>query len=703
MKKTSCYLLAFGIIMASCNTSKKEDANPFFAEFNTPHQVPPFDKIKTTDYMPAFTKGMAEQKEEIAKIIANTEAPSYANTIDQLERSGSILSRVSDVFFNITETIKDNEIDSIATVITPILSAHGDDINLNPELFKRVKAVYDQKDSLNLTTEQSIVLKKYYDDFVRGGANLSMEDQAKLRKVNEELSNLYLKFGNNVVADNNAFKLIIEDEKDLAGLPESVKAMGAEDAKKAKMEGKWLFTLDKPSLLPFLTYSSNRELREKIFKGYINKGDNNNEFDNKAVASRIISLRTQKANLLGYKCFADYRLEVNMAKDTKNVYELCNKIWVKALAAAKNEASELQKMIKKDGQTFKLEAWDWWYYTNKLKIEKYDLDEEMLKPYLKLENVRDGAFFLANKLYGINFKQVNNLPLYHPDATTFEVTEANGNFIGVLYMDFFPRESKRGGAWMTAFRKQSALDTPVTPVISVVCNFSKPSGDIPALLSWDETETLFHEFGHAIHGLLSKCKYNRISGTSVARDFVELPSQVMENWCSEPEMLKVYAKHYKTGEVMPTELVEKLNKSSQFNMGFTTTEFMAAALLDMAYHTQTSTEPLDIAKFEKKTLDDLGLIKEIVVRYRSTYFTHIFSSEGYATGYYAYTWAEVLDADAFNAFKETGDIFNPTVAKSFRDNVISRGGSDDAMKLYLQFRGKQPDPDALLRRRGLIK
>jgi len=704
MKKTSCYLLAVGIMFASCTGTKQaKDENPFFSEFNTPHQVPAFDEIKLDHYMPAFTKGIEQQKEEIANIVKSSEAPTFANTIEALERSGAILGRVSDVFFNIKGANTNDTMDSIAEVITPILSKHGDDINLNAGLYKRVKAIYEQKDKLGLTTEQLMVLEKYNNDFVRGGANLPADKQDALRKINGELSSLYLKFGNNVVADNNAFLLTITDKKDLAGLPESVVAMGAETAKEKGMEGKWVYTLDKPSLLPFLTYSSNRALREKIFKGYTNKGNNNNEFDNKEVASKIMVLRTEKAHLLGYKCFADYRLEVNMAKNSKNVYELCNKIWAKALPAAKKEAKELQKMIKKDGKNFKLKAWDWWYYSAKLKNQKYDLDEAMLKPYLKLENVRDGAFYLANKLYGINFKQVHNLPIYHKDVTTFEVTEANGDYIGILYMDFHPRKSKRGGAWMTSFRKQSGLDKEITPVISVVCNFSKPTATTPALLSWDETETLFHEFGHALHGLLSKCKYNRISGTSTPRDFVELPSQVMENWCSEPEMLKVYAKHYKTGEVMPLELVEKLNKAGQFNTGFTTTEFMAAALLDMAYHTQTSTKPLDIAKFEKKTLDKLGLIDEIVVRYRSTYFNHIFSSEGYATGYYAYTWAEVLDADAFNAFKETGDIFNPKVAKSFRDNVISRGGSDDVMKLYLQFRGKQPDPNALLRRRGLIK
>jgi len=703
MKKTSVYLLAFGIMLASCNTTKKEDANPFFAEFNTPHQVPAFDKITLEHYMPAFVKGMKEQKEAIDKIVNNTEAPTFANVIDELERSSVLLDRVSEVFFNMKGANTNDAMDKLNDEIDPLLTNHSSDINLNAGLFKKVKAIYDQKDKLNLTTEQLMVLEKYNNDFVRGGANLPLEEQAKLRKVNLELSALYTKFGNNVVGDNKAFKLVIEDAKDLSGLPESVKTMGAETAKEKGMEGKWVYTLDKPSLLPFLTYSSNRALREKIFKGYINKGNNNNEFDNKEVASKIMTLRTQKANILGYKCFADYRLEINMAKNSKNVYELCNKIWAKALPAATKEAKELQKMIKKDGKNFKLKAWDWWYYSAKLKKQKYDLDEAMLKPYLKLENVRDGAFYLANKLYGINFKQVHNLPIYHKDATTFEVTEANGDFIGVLYMDWHPRDGKRVGAWMTSFRKQSALDKPVTPVISVVCSFSKPTADTPALLSWDETETLFHEFGHALHGLLSKCKYHRISGTATPRDFVELPSQVMENWCSEPEMLKVYAKHYKTGEVMPLELVKKLNKAGNFNQGFATTEFMAAALLDMAYHTQASKKPLDIAKFEKKTLDDLGLIDEIVVRYRSTYFNHIFSSEGYATGYYAYTWAEVLDADAFNAFKESGDIFNPEIAKSFRDNVISRGGSDDAMKLYLQFRGKQPDPNALLRRRGLIK
>jgi len=705
MRKTSCYLLAFGILMASCTGSKKEvktSENPFFSEYTTPHQVPPFDKIKLEHYVPAFNKGIEEQKKEIDAVVNSKEKPTYANTIDALERSGNILDKVQNVFFNLNSANTCPEMDSIAGVVTPLITKHGDDISLNAGLFKKVKAVYEQKNKLNLTTEQLVVLDKYYKEFVRGGANLNAEDQAKLRKINEKLSMLTLKFGQNVLAETNSFELLIDNKKNLAGLPEGVIAGAAETAKAAGKEGKWLFTLQKPSMIPFLTYSSKRALREKIFKGYTNRGNNNNEFDNKKIASEIVSLRVKKSNLLGFKTFADYRLDINMAKNPQNVEDLCKKVWKVALPAAKREKKELQKMIRKDGKKFQLEAWDWWYYAEKLKKAKYDLDESMLKPYLQLDNVREGAFFTANKLYGINFKEVKNIPVYHKDAKVYEVTEADGKYIGLLYMDFHPRASKKGGAWMTSFRKQSALDKPITPVISVVCNFSKPTGDVPALLSWDETTTLFHEFGHALHGLLSNCKYNKVSGTSVPRDFVEMPSQVMENWAAEPEVLKVYAKHYKTGKVMPQSLVKKLEKSSHFNMGFATTEFMAAALLDLEYHTISDAKPIDIAKFEKETLKKIGLIDEIVVRYRSTYFNHIFQG-GYACGYYAYTWAEVLDADAFNAFKETGNIFNPEMAKRLRENIISRGGSDDVMKLYLQFRGKQPDPNALLRRRGLIK
>jgi peptidyl-dipeptidase Dcp len=703
MKKSTCFLAACCILLASCNTDKKKVENPFFSEYKTPHQVPPFDKIKPVHYLPAFKEGIKEQKEAIEKIVKNSEKPTFANTIEALERSSNLLDKVSYVFDNVKGANTNDELDKIEKQILPLISSHSDDIKLNMALFSRIKSIYDQEKDLNLSTEQKMVLKKYYNSFVRGGANLPKDKKDKLRVINKDLSELYSSFRNNVIGDNNKFKLVIDNKADLKGLPESVIANGAATAKEAGLDGKWMYTLDKPSFIPFMTYSAKRELRKKLYLGYTNKGNNNDKFDNKKIISKIISLRTAKAQLLGFKCFADYVLDNNMAKNTKNVYKLCNRIWDIALPAAKKEVKELQKIINKEGDKITLKAWDWWYYAGKLKKAKYNLDEEMLRPYFKLENVRDGAFYLANKLYGIKFKQVYNLPLYHKDCQTFEVSEANGDFIGVLYMDFFPRKSKTVGAWMTSYRKQSNLDKYVHPIISVVTNFSKPTGDKPALLSFSEVETLFHEFGHSLHGLLSKCKYNRVSGTAVARDFVELPSQVMENWCSEPEMLNVYAKHYKTGKAMPKELIAKLNKASHFNVGFKTVEFIAAALIDLEYHTTTSTKPINVLEFEKNFSKKIGLIDEITYRYRSTYFKHIFGSEGYATGYYAYTWAEVLDADAFNAFKETGDIFNKEVANKFRKFVISRGGSDDAMKLYIQFRGKEPNPDALLKRKGLLK
>ncbi len=692
------YLICFmGIIMQSCNNAAKND-NPFFGSYETPFQVPPFDLIQNRHYLPAFREGMMQQKLEIEAITQNPEAPTFANTIEIMEKSGTLLEKVTRVFSNIREANTNDSLSAIAKEIMPELTAHNDAINLNEKLFERIKTVYNNKEQL--TTEQQMVLKKYYQRFVRGGANLAPEAKDTLKSINSKLAMLSLKFGDNLLNETNSFKLVIEDKKDLSGLPESVITAAAERAKEAGMEDKWVFTLNNPSIMPFLQYADNRALREQIYKAYINRGSNNNEYNNWDIIAQIVSLRLQKAQLLGFPDHASFILDENMAKTPENVYQLCNRIWNAALPFARSEAAELQKMIDREGGKFKLAPWDWRYYNEKLRKERYDLDETELSQYFPLEQVRQGAFYVANKLYGLTFEQRNDLPLPHPDALAFEVKEANGKLIGIFYADYFPRASKRSGAWMDEYRQQSGL-LDATPVITNVCNFTKPTGNTPSLLTFDEASTLFHEFGHALHGLLSSVTYPSISGTSVARDFVELPSQIMENWAAEPEVLKVYARHYKTGEPIPQELIDKLVKSSRLNQGFTIVEFMSAALLDMAYHTMKDVAPsTDMKAFEQEFFHQIGLIPEITVRYRSPYFSHIFNG-GYSAGYYSYTWAEVLDADAFEAFKETGNIFDAEKATSFREYILSKGGSDEPMKLYKQFRGQEPSIDPLLKRKGL--
>lgn len=698
MKKITYIICFAGIVMQSCNQTVNTD-NPFFSQYDTPFGVPPFDKIMNRHYLPAFREGIKQQNAEIQAIIDNPEAATFANTIEAMEKSGQLLNNVSYVFFNLREANTNDSLNAIAEEIMPELTNHTDGINLNEKLFERIKTVYNNKE--NLTTEQEMVLKKYYNNFVRGGANLSAEDKETFKKINNELALLSLKFGDNQLKETNNFKLVIEKQEDLSGLPEGVISAAAETAKEKGLEGKWVFTLHNPSIIPFLQYADNRGLREQIYNAYINRGSQENPANNWENISKMVSLRIQKANLLGFPDYASYVLDDNMAKTPENVYQLCNQIWEAALPISIKEASELQKMIQKEGGKFKLAPWDWRYYAEKLKKEKYGLNETELSQYFPLEQVRQGAFYVANKLYGLTFEQRTDLPLPHPEALAFEVKDADGKHIGVYYADYFPRASKSSGAWMDAFRPQAGLLNS-TPVITNVCNFTKPTGDTPALLTFDEASTLFHEFGHALHGLLSECTYPSVAGTSVARDFVELPSQVMENWAADPEVLKIYAKHWKTGETIPQELIDKLQNSSHFNQGFVVTEFMSAALLDMAYHTIKNTEPIDAQKFEKETLDKIGLIPEITVRYRSPYFGHIFNG-GYSAGYYAYTWAEVLDADAFAAFKETGDVFNPEKAKAFRDNILSKGGSDDPMKLYKQFRGQEPGIEPLLERKGLAQ
>lgn len=697
MRRVILSVVLMGIAFWACSNTGQ---NPLLKKFETPFGTPPFAEIQEKHYLPAFEEGMKLHQQEITAIADNQEPATFENTIDAMEVSGEVLDRVSGVFYNLLSANTNDEMQAIAQEVAPMMSKHRDDILLNEKLFQRIKAVHDQQENLTLTPEQKTVLDKYYKQFVRGGANLPDDKKAELRKINEELSVLSLKFGENVLKETNKFEMVIEDKADLAGLPENVISAAAEAAKERGYEGKWVFTIHKPSMIPLLQYSEKRDLREEIFKAYINVGNHDDELDNKANASKMAALRVKRANLLGYPTHAHFVLEENMAKEPKNVYELLNKLWSPALLRAKQEAKDLQALIDKEGNDFKLQPWDWWYYAEKVKKIKYDLDEEMLRPYFKLENVIDGAFGLATQLWGIQLEARADIPTYHPDVKVFEVKEANGDHIGILYTDYFPRASKRGGAWMNAYRKQSRVGgVEKTPVIFNVGNFSKPTADKPSLLSLDETLTLFHEFGHALHGLLSDCTYPSVSGTDVPRDFVELPSQIMENWAFEPEMLKQYARHYETGEPIPDELIEKMNNAKYFNQGFITVEYLAASFLDMDWHTLTEANEHDAMEFERQSLNKIGLIPEIIVRYRTPYFRHIFAG-GYSSGYYSYIWAEVLDADAFEAFKENG-LFDKETAASYRKNILSAGGTEDPMVLYKRFRGAEPKIDPLLENRGL--
>ncbi|WIO73437.1 M3 family metallopeptidase [Porticoccaceae bacterium LTM1] len=681
-------------------TQVAEATNPFFKPWGTPFEAPDFGKIKEEHYMPAFEKGMAEHKKEVDAIINNPEAPTFDNTIAALERTGALLTKVSGVFYNLTSAHTNDKLQQLSVELAPKMSAHSDDINLNEDLFARVKAVYEQRDNLDLTTEQSRLLAKTYKGFVRSGANLEGEAKEQMRKLNSELSLLSLKFGENLLKENKAFKLVIDNEADLAGLPEPVIHAAAETAASAGLNDKMLFTLDKPSMLPFLSYADNRELRQKLYTGYISRGDQGNEFDNNEIVAKMANLRSQKAKLLGYNTHADFVLEERMAKNSENVFALLDKLWAPALAKAKAERAEMQAMIDAEGGDFKLESWDWWYYAEKLRKAKYDLDESEIRPYFQLENVIESVFYVANQLWGIQFKQLDNIPTYHEDVRTYELTDKDGNHIGIFYADYFPRDSKRGGAWMNAIRGQSNMDGEfVTPLIMNVGNFTPPVGDKPALLSFDDVSTLFHEFGHALHGFLSQAHYPSLAGTSTPTDFVEFPAQLMEHWANEPAIMKKFAVHYETGEPIPDELIEKIQKVGTFNQGFATTEYLAACLLDMAWHS-IEEDVTDTQAFEKAVLEEkYGLIPEVVSRYRSSYFAHIFAG-GYSAGYYAYIWSEVLDSDGFEAFKETS-LFDQETAARLLKYVYSAGGTDDPATLYRNFRGKDPVIDPLLKRRGL--
>ncbi|QHV98254.1 M3 family metallopeptidase [Spirosoma endbachense] len=687
--------------------------NPFFSPYNTPFGVPPFDQIKPEHFEPAIEEGIRQQTAEMATITKQTAAPTFANTIEAVEASGDLLRRVNIVLGNLNGANTNDQLQKIAQTVAPKLAKHSDDVMLNPLLFKRVKTVYEDRSKLKLSGDQLRLLEKMYRNFVRNGAALTLDKQDRLRQINGELSVLTLKFGQNLLAENNAYTLVIDKAEDLSGLPASVVAAAAEEARKRNLaDGKsaqqWVFTLQNPSIMPFLQYADNRSLREKIFRAYLERGNHNDEHDNKAIMANMVALRAEKAQLLGYDNHAAYVLEESMAQTPEKVAQLLNQLWSATVPVARQEAADLQAMMDKEAVSDrnkgeKLASWDWRYYAEKLRKEKFALDEQELRPYFSLESVREGIFTLTNRLYGLRFERRTDVPVYHPDAMAYEVKEADGRHLGLIYMDFYPRASKRGGAWMTSYRRQEVENgKKITPVVSIVCNFSKPSGNAPALLTLNETSTFFHEFGHALHGLLSNVHYGSQSGTSVPRDFVELPSQIMENWAVEPEMLKLFAKHYQTGAVIPDALVDKIKRTSLFNQGFETSEYLAASLLDMAYHTlKPGQAPSDVVAFEKQAMDKIGLIDQIPPRYRSTYFQHIFSG-GYSAGYYSYIWSAVLDADAFEVFKQKG-LFDAKSAQSFRKNILERGGTEDPMTLYRKFRGGEPDIKPLLRRRGLMK
>ena len=689
-------------MICSCNGtgSTADTENPFFSEYQTPFGVPPFEKIQTEHYMPAFLKGMEEQVAEIQAIVENQEPATFENTIVALDQSGALLNKVSYVFYGLTSANTNDELQALSQELSPLLSKHSDDISMNAKLFERIKTVYENRDKENLDKEQMKLLEETYKDFVRGGANLDAESQEKLRELNSKIAMLQLTFGQNMLKETNAFKLIIDNKEDLAGLPENLIAAAAETAVADSMEGKWVFTLHNPSIMPFLQYADKRELREKIFKGYTNRGNNGNENDNKQVCAQLVEARIEKAKLMGYEDYASFALETRMAKTSDAVYGLLDEVWNPALKKAQQELNDIQEEIRKEGNAFEAEGWDWRYYADRAKKSKFNFDENLIRPYLKLENVRNGMFLFAQKLYGITFTAIDSIPLPHPDAEAFESKDQDGSHLGVLYLDYFPRASKRGGAWCGQYRGQTYKDgTKVAPVVTVVCNFTKPAAGQPALLTADEASTMYHEFGHALHNFFRNVHYHGVSG--VARDFVELPSQINEHWTFEPEMLREYAKHYETGEVIPAELVQRLIECGKYGQGFATTEYLAASLLDMDFHTLKEVpENFDVVEFEEMTLGKRGLLRQIPPRYRTTYFNHTMGG-GYTAGYYSYLWSEVLDADAFEAFKETGNIFNTEVAAKFRNYILAPGCIDDEMDMYVNFRGKQPGIEPLLKNRGL--
>ena len=711
MKKVLLICALF--LIASCQQKSTLDPNinPFFQEWTTSFEVPPFLDIRDEHYMPAFEKGMAENLAEIDSIVNNTEGPTFANTIEALERTGALLTKVQRVFSNLASSNTNPQLQELQRELSPMLSAHYDKITLNQDLFNRIDKVWKSKDDAGLTKEQEKLLKDTRKLFVRSGALMSQLQKQKISELNSKISELSTAFGQNLLAETNGFEMIL-DEEDLEGLSEGVISAASEaalkkteesesDEEKTKYENKYVFTPHRSSMYPFLTESTRRDLREILYKSYVMRGDNNNEFDNKKIAAQIAKLRAERANIMGYKTHAHFILEENMLKTPEEVYDLLLQLWRPALKRAKAEVADMQAVADAEGQDFKVAAWDWWHYSEKVRKAKYDLDEAAIKPYLSLDNVILGVFTTTNKLWGLNFREIFDIDLYHPDARVWEVTDKDGSHLAIFIGDYFTRSNKRGGAWMSSFKGQSNLDGRERPIVVNVCNFPAPVGDNPSLLSFDNVVTLFHEFGHAMHGTLTDVTYGSMAGTSGPRDFIELPSQLLEHWASEPEVLKSFATHYETGEPIPDVLIEKLLKASKFNQGFINTEYLAAALLDMDWHTISAKESMkDANSFEQKSLSEIGLIEEIAARYRTTYFAHIFSG-GYSSGYYSYVHAAVLDSDGFEAFKEAGDVFDAELSSKLRKHIYEKGSTEEAMDLYVNFRGRKPIIAPLLKVRGL--
>lgn len=701
-KPISLSIATLALLTLSCTTPNNEQ-NPIML-MNAENGIPPFDKIKEEHYIPAFEQGMSEQIKEIEQIIGQIEEPTFENTILAFDKSGLLLNSVNSLFSNLYIAINNKKMQEIARQINPKLSQHKDNILLNSKLFSRIKYLFDNRDKNNYSDEQLRAIEKYYNDFVRSGAGLDSQKQTELRNLNSKVTLLNLQFNEHILAETNEnFRLVIDNKDDLAGLPQFVIAGAAQTAQDLGMDGKWVFTLQKPSWLPFLQYSEKRDLREKIYKGWFMRGNNGDKFDTKKIIEELTQIQTKRANLLGYNTYAQFVISNNMAETPEKVNNFLMNIWEPALKKAKQELDELQAIADAQQAGYKIESWDWWYFAEQLRKQKYGLDENELKPYFVLENVRNGMFWVANRLFGITFRKVDEAPKYHIDNEVYEAIEADGTHIGILYLDYHPRSGKDGGAWCTTYRQSyyNAENQKVHPIVSIVCNFTQPTTDMPSLLTWDETETLFHEFGHALHSLFSNGKYKRTSG-DVPLDYVEFPSQIMENWAGEPQVLKQYAKHYLTGEILPDSLVEKINKSRLFNQGFATVEYVAAALLDQQWYSQTVDKPVNnTEEFEKNEMEKIGLIPQILPRYRSTYYSHIFGGD-YSAGYYVYLWAEVLESDAFDAFKQTGNIFNTELAAKYRQHCLEEVGTYPAMEQYKKFRGQEPSETPLLIKRALI-
>lgn len=672
--------------------------NPFFEEYETPFKIPPFEKIKFEHYEPAFMQGIDEHQKEIVKIAQNEKEPTFENTLEALESSGKTLDKVANVFYNLLGSNTNDEFDALAVKMSPLLSAHNDKILLNKELFERIKILKSNEPSLKLSDEQKRLLDETYKRFQRAGANLDQEAMIRLTEINSSLSSLSVQFDQNVLKETNGYSLIIDDPDDLQGLPNEEIRQASLLASSEGHDGKWVFKPTRVSMYPFLTYSEKRELRENLYKSYILRGDNDNDFDNKEIIKKMVALRKEKANLMGFETHADYVLDNTMAKTTLNVNKLLDTVWNPGIEKAKGEVEAMQEIILEEGGNFKLEAWDWWHYSEKLRQEKFDFKEEEVKPYFSEDKVLKGAFEVAEKLFEITFTERDDLPKYREDIRTFVVKDFNNQVIGIFYTDFTQRPNKGGGAWMNTFRSQSKFEGKTIPIVINVCNFPPKNVDGVSLLSFEQVETLFHEFGHGLHGLLSDVNYPSLSGTAVTRDYVEFPSQMMENWAREPEVIKTFAKHYITGETIPDELLAKISEARTFNEGFETSEYVAAAHLDMAFHMEKDSIE-DIDAFEDETLKNLGLIPEIESRYRSTYFGHIFAG-GYSSGYYSYLWTEVLEADAFEAFKQNG-LYHKETADKLKKYVYSSGNTKDLMEQYVKFRGKEPDIQPLLEKRGL--